>query len=261
VVGGWVRVAQRRDVTGCSTQRSRPQRLWQRAAVARCLDSERSCVSELACSGVVRAAMPVRRGHVAPRTTIIETIIRKFDTHSEFTTSLFCSVVVGSEGLGERGVRSQNERHVGRCGLLPSPEPPVNKNTVKRTECERPAVFASRDAFLCSFSVACSTPSVMLLWLWIKRGRDVKGIGLWWSFAGNFLTSSTTVSFPVTCVRSVCQLSLCISRSARTTADCWRKPKQSLWWTNGVRSEIRPQNLQITKQDCQRLPSVISWVL
>lgn len=28
-------------------------------------------------------AMPVRRGHVAPRTTIIETIIRKFDTHSE----------------------------------------------------------------------------------------------------------------------------------------------------------------------------------
>ncbi|EGI59797.1 Potassium voltage-gated channel subfamily H member 6 [Acromyrmex echinatior] len=25
--------------------------------------------------------MPVRRGHVAPRTTIIETIIRKFDTH------------------------------------------------------------------------------------------------------------------------------------------------------------------------------------
>lgn len=27
--------------------------------------------------------MPVRRGHVAPRTTIIETIIRKFDTHSE----------------------------------------------------------------------------------------------------------------------------------------------------------------------------------
>lgn len=29
--------------------------------------------------------MPVRRGHVAPRTTIIETIIRKFDTHSKFT--------------------------------------------------------------------------------------------------------------------------------------------------------------------------------
>jgi len=27
--------------------------------------------------------MPVRRGHVAPRTTIIETIIRKFDTHGE----------------------------------------------------------------------------------------------------------------------------------------------------------------------------------
>lgn len=26
--------------------------------------------------------MPVRRGHVAPRTTIIETIIRKFDTHN-----------------------------------------------------------------------------------------------------------------------------------------------------------------------------------
>lgn len=25
--------------------------------------------------------MPVRRGHVAPRTTIIETIIKKFDTH------------------------------------------------------------------------------------------------------------------------------------------------------------------------------------
>jgi hypothetical protein len=28
--------------------------------------------------------MPVRRGHVAPKTTIIETIIRKFDTHSEY---------------------------------------------------------------------------------------------------------------------------------------------------------------------------------
>lgn len=26
----------------------------------------------------------VRRGHVAPKTTLIETIIRKFDTHSEF---------------------------------------------------------------------------------------------------------------------------------------------------------------------------------
>ncbi|KAJ6641636.1 hypothetical protein Bhyg_06576 [Pseudolycoriella hygida] len=25
--------------------------------------------------------MPVRRGHVAPKTTLIETIIRKFDTH------------------------------------------------------------------------------------------------------------------------------------------------------------------------------------
>jgi hypothetical protein len=29
--------------------------------------------------------MPVRRGHVAPKTTLIETIIRKFDTHSEYT--------------------------------------------------------------------------------------------------------------------------------------------------------------------------------
>lgn len=28
--------------------------------------------------------MPVRRGHVAPRTTLIETIIRKFDTDSEY---------------------------------------------------------------------------------------------------------------------------------------------------------------------------------
>uniref|UniRef100_A0A182NHB9 PAS domain-containing protein n=1 Tax=Anopheles dirus TaxID=7168 RepID=A0A182NHB9_9DIPT len=26
--------------------------------------------------------MPVRRGHVAPKTTLIETIIRKFDTHN-----------------------------------------------------------------------------------------------------------------------------------------------------------------------------------
>jgi hypothetical protein len=31
--------------------------------------------------------MPVRRGHVAPKTTLIETIIRKFDTHSEYTKS------------------------------------------------------------------------------------------------------------------------------------------------------------------------------
>ena len=28
--------------------------------------------------------MPVRRGHVAPKTTLIETIIRKFDTHSKY---------------------------------------------------------------------------------------------------------------------------------------------------------------------------------
>lgn len=28
--------------------------------------------------------MPVRRGLVAPRTTLIETIIRKFDTDSKF---------------------------------------------------------------------------------------------------------------------------------------------------------------------------------
>lgn len=28
--------------------------------------------------------MPVRRGLVAPRTTLIETIIRKFDTDSEY---------------------------------------------------------------------------------------------------------------------------------------------------------------------------------
>lgn len=31
--------------------------------------------------------MPVRRGHVAPRTTLIETIIRKFDTDSKYTIS------------------------------------------------------------------------------------------------------------------------------------------------------------------------------
>lgn len=28
--------------------------------------------------------MPVRKGHMAPRTTLIEIIIRKFDTHGEF---------------------------------------------------------------------------------------------------------------------------------------------------------------------------------
>lgn len=28
--------------------------------------------------------MPVKRGHVAPKTTLIETIIRKFDTHSKY---------------------------------------------------------------------------------------------------------------------------------------------------------------------------------
>lgn len=32
--------------------------------------------------------MPVRRGHVAPRTTLIETIIRKFDTDSKYTISI-----------------------------------------------------------------------------------------------------------------------------------------------------------------------------
>lgn len=31
--------------------------------------------------------MPVRRGHVAPRTTLIETIIRKFDTDSKYGIS------------------------------------------------------------------------------------------------------------------------------------------------------------------------------
>lgn len=36
-----------------------------------------------------RPAMPVRRGHVAPRTTIIETIIRKFDTHGKITRGSF----------------------------------------------------------------------------------------------------------------------------------------------------------------------------
>ncbi|TGZ33064.1 Potassium voltage-gated channel subfamily H member 6 [Temnothorax longispinosus] len=36
--------------------------------------------------------MPVRRGHVAPRTTIIETIIRKFDTHGERTVCLTVSL-------------------------------------------------------------------------------------------------------------------------------------------------------------------------
>jgi len=40
-------------------------------------------VSAAQVSGIPVPEMPVRRGHVAPRTTIIETIIRKFDTHGE----------------------------------------------------------------------------------------------------------------------------------------------------------------------------------
>lgn len=31
----------------------------------------------------------MRRGHVAPRTTIIETIIRKFDTHSKYSKNFY----------------------------------------------------------------------------------------------------------------------------------------------------------------------------
>lgn len=39
--------------------------------------------------------MPVRRGHVAPKTTLIETIIRKFDTHSKYTfTYLIYTILI-----------------------------------------------------------------------------------------------------------------------------------------------------------------------
>lgn len=37
--------------------------------------------------------MPVRRGMVAPRTTLIETIIRKFDTDSKYI--VFCGKILG----------------------------------------------------------------------------------------------------------------------------------------------------------------------
>lgn len=37
--------------------------------------------------------MPVRRGHVAPKTTLIETIIRKFDTHSEYIGLIVLNVL------------------------------------------------------------------------------------------------------------------------------------------------------------------------
>ncbi|KAL4149523.1 hypothetical protein QTP88_003456 [Uroleucon formosanum] len=35
--------------------------------------------------------MPIRRGHVTQRTTVIETIIRKFDTHKRFYVVLAVS--------------------------------------------------------------------------------------------------------------------------------------------------------------------------
>lgn len=38
--------------------------------------------------------MPVKRGHVAPKTTLIETIIRKFDTHSKFQVYFFISRLI-----------------------------------------------------------------------------------------------------------------------------------------------------------------------
>lgn len=41
-----------------------------------------------------RLAMPVRRGHVAPRTTIIETIIRKFDTHGEYVGECYFALAL-----------------------------------------------------------------------------------------------------------------------------------------------------------------------
>lgn len=53
--------------------------------------------------------MPVRRGHVAPRTTLIETIIRKFDTDSKYTISIqfeqfiYCVRMAGVVG-GTRAV-------------------------------------------------------------------------------------------------------------------------------------------------------------
>lgn len=34
--------------------------------------------------------MPVRRGHVAPQNSYIETIIRKFDELSESISAIFC---------------------------------------------------------------------------------------------------------------------------------------------------------------------------
>jgi hypothetical protein len=74
---------------------------------------------------VLRPAMPVRRGHVAPRTTIIETIIRKFDTNSEFPCRVRCVYVASSIAqnvrrrvvgvTGEWGLGGIHGSHTGNC--------------------------------------------------------------------------------------------------------------------------------------------------
>lgn len=82
-----MRVAQQRDVTAAVPASGRALRRSVRGlqSFAACPVQRTygECVSVRLCSGAVRETMPVRRGHVAPRTTIIETIIRKFDTHSK----------------------------------------------------------------------------------------------------------------------------------------------------------------------------------
>jgi hypothetical protein len=61
---------------------------------------------------VLCLAMPVRRGHVAPRTTIIETIIRKFDTHSELVAVLVWGFPYSRYGNGPTAPS------VGRVGYI-----------------------------------------------------------------------------------------------------------------------------------------------
>lgn len=78
--------------------------------------------------------MPVRRGHVAPRTTLIETIIRKFDTDSKYTISIELILHGADVNVFEWSMRSTapargkhmlkgNERNCGRN----VPRPPTQR--------------------------------------------------------------------------------------------------------------------------------------